>query len=309
MEDYYKIANVTLKIEHDNDDVFKYLDSELSAYKTNETEYGVLTKIRKGSKIEIPKKAIRTNVFDRQSIYSHNQRIFVVGKDNDYAIVIGTGKKEISLDYTEDGEELRKMLRWLIKWAIILSAQKNGLVYLHASAARYNGKNVIFCGDSHCGKSSSLLRLIQDGAKVISDDSVLFDGKELVPFSLSTRVDSDLEERFNIDASTFDVSKYVDHELEYGKADVLVFLKIWNNETSEIREMDYNRALLNLTRIYKKEIPFLWEIILKDDIAGGTGDVFKKYASLLEGIRCVEFYAGHDEEEVRGKLLGFLNNH
>ncbi|MBN1169648.1 hypothetical protein JXA56_01355 [Candidatus Micrarchaeota archaeon] len=307
MDDYYNFANVVLKIEHDKDDLFKYIDNEINQYQIKEKDHVFFTRIKKTSKIEVPNKAIRTNVFDGQAIYAHNKKIFIIGKDKEYSIVMDPVKREMIVDYIDDTEELRLMLRLLLKWSIIISAQENGMVYIHASAAHYNGKNIIFCGDSHCGKSSSLLRLVRNGAKAISDDSVLFDGKGLVPFSMNTTIDKDLEKRFEIKSKSFKIEKYVDHDFEYGKPDTIIFLKIWNNDTSEIKKMDYKIALLNLIRIYKKEIPFVWAILNKD-ITDGTGDIFKKYASLVEGVDCFEFYAGYEEVEVRKKLLEFLGD-
>ena len=306
MENYYQFANVTLKIEHENDPIFSYIDKEISNYRSDKKGYIGIAKINpKTTEIKIPEKAIRTNVFDGQSIYSHNQQAFIVGKNREYSIILNLGKKEIIVDHIEDTDELRKMLRWLLKWIIIISAQENGLVYLHASAGNYKGKNIIFCGDSHCGKSSSLLRLIRNGARAISDDSVLFDGKNLIPFTLNTTIDEDLRNRFRMD-SNFNIEKYIDHDLNYGKPDLIIFLKVWNYGKSQFQELDYNKALLNLMQIYKKEIPFVWSILEKDSTKT-AGEVFKNYASLLEGVKCYEFFAGSDEEEVRNKLISFLD--
>jgi len=308
MEEYYKFANVVLKIEHEDDEVFGQIGNEIKNYRTEKSDHHCLAKIRKSAGISIPNKAVRTNALDGQAIYSHKQQIFIVGKDNSYVISVSTGLKEITADYAEDDPILRKMLRVLLKWSIIVSAQENGLSYIHAAGAHYKGKNIIFCGDSHCGKSSALLRLIQNGAKAISDDSVLFDGRNLIPFTMNTTIDEDLQKRFCISPQSFEIEKYVDHGSEYGKPDMVVFLKIWNNETSEIRGVDYNMALLSLIKIYKKEINLLWGI-LNRDVKEGSGDIFRKYAALLEGTKCFEFCAGYNEEEVRKSLIDFLESH
>lgn len=305
MEDYYDFAGAILQIEHENDNVFRYIDNEIKAYKTEKGAPAFFVKIKK-KRTEIPEKAVRTTVLDGQSIYSYGKQMLFIDKEKRYVIAFNPTQKEIIANYVEDGGELLKMLRLLIKWIVIISAQESGSLYLHASAARYKGKNIIFCGDSHCGKSSCLLRLVQNGAKAISDDSVLFNGENLIPFTMNTTIDGDLEKRFGINSGEFDISGYMDHNLEYGKADIVIFLKVWNNSTSEIREVEYKHALLNLINIYKKEIPMISTIFDKS-LWEGSGAVFKKYASLLENTKCFEFYAGFDEEEVRKSLLEFLD--
>ncbi len=305
MENYYQFAKVMLKIEHSGDELFRMIDDEISYYASEKSRADCMARFVPSENPQVPEKAVRTNVLNNEIVYLKDQRMYLADKEGRYVVSMSVGQKDIRVDYREAADSLKKVLRWLMKWLIIKSAEENGLAFIHASAVNFNGKNIIFSGDSNCGKSSTLMRFVEKGATAISDDSVISDGEYIFPFTLKTRVDEDFGKRFNIDSELFDIGKYMDHKERYKGADLLVFLRIWNNSTSEIRPMEYNKALLSLIRIYRKEIPFLWSSL---DNVDGTKLIFKTYGRLLENTKCVEFYAGSNEEEVREKLLAFVND-
>jgi len=306
MESHYNLASVILKIEHSGDDFFRRMDDELKYYRAGAGPHDCLARFSRGGGWSIPEKAVRTNVLDNGSIYFDGGEIYIREKRDRYLIRMNLGKKELSVDYGADCVGLHEHLRWLLKWLVIKSAEDKGLAFIHASAASFKGQTIVFCGDSKCGKSSSLMRLIQSGATAISDDSVLSDGKRIFPFTLKTSVDEDFARRFGVDPGLFDIGRHADHKSVYGKADCVIFLRIWNNSTSEIRPLGYNKALLGLIRIYKKEIPFQW-FGLDKDAGDGSAAIFSRYASILENAGCFEFFQGSDEDEVRGTLLRFLD--
>lgn len=306
MESHYSLASVILKIEHSNDDFFREMDDELKYYRAAAGPHDCLARLSRSDGWSIPEKAVRTTVLDNGCVYLHEQQIYIADRENRYLIRMAIGKKELSVDYGSDCEGLHELMRWLLKWLVIKSAEGKGLAFIHASAASYRGKTIVFCGDSKCGKSSSLMRLVQNGATAISDDSVLSDGTRIFPFTLKTSVDEDFARRFGVGPGLFDIGQHAEHKCAYGKADCVIFLRIWNNSTSEIRPLEYSRALLSLIRIYKKEIPFLW-FGLDRDAVDGSAAIFKKYASVLDNAECFEFFQGSDEREVRNTLLGFLD--
>ena len=305
MENYYQFAKVTLRIDHENDKLFKMINDEIKYYAIDKGKSDCRAKLNPTKEPRVPEKAIRTNVLNTETIYLKDQTMFLANNNGKYVINMNVGKKNIEVDYTEAEDSLKEVLRWLMKWLVIKSAEEKGLAFIHASAVNYNGKNIIFSGDSNCGKSSALMRLIENGATAISDDSVISDGEYFFPFSLKTSVDDDFAKRFNIKSGLFDIGKYMNHKEKYKGADLLIFLRIWNNKTSEIKPMEYKKALLNLIRIYRREIPFLWSNL---DNVDGTKLIFKTYGKLLENTKCVEFYAGSDEKEVRKKMLNFINS-
>jgi hypothetical protein len=303
MESYYDFAGVVLKAQHADDYIFKKIDEELRYYRTERKQSDCTVRFNRDPHAAVPKKAIRTNALKTEFIYLDGGRMFIADKEGRYIISMSIAKKELAIDYTENPIALRNLLRWLLKWLVIKTAEGKGLAFIHASAASYHGKTILFSGDSNCGKSSALLRLVRKGARAISDDSVITDGKRIFHFTFKTSVDGDFARRFGIPPGLYDIGKFVDRGQSYDKADLLIFLKIWNNETSEMRPLKYDEALLSLVRIYKKEIPFLWSGLGGD----GTKVIFEKYASILENAKCFEFCQGSDEDEVSRTLLDFLD--
>lgn len=306
MESHYSIAGVVLKVEHQGDEFFRKMDDELKYYRTGAGPHDCLALFNKSKSGGIPQKAIRTNVLNNATVYLHEQQVYIADREGRFTVRMAIGKRELAVNYESDCDGMHELARWLMKWLIIKSAESKGMAFIHASAASYKGRTIVFCGDSKCGKSSSLMRLIQNGATAISDDSVLSDGKQVFPFTLKTGVDEDFARRFGVDAGLFDIGMHAQHGSAYGKADLVIFLRIWNSEKSEIRPLDYGKAYLGLIRAYKKEIPFLWSGVDRE-AADGSAGIFRKYGEILDGARCFEFFQGCDEREVREALLTFLN--
>jgi hypothetical protein len=307
MDDRYRFAGVSLRITHDGGGLFSGIDREIRFYKEHGTaDPDCTASFERKDGVSVPDKAVRTDVMGAQAVYLHEGRVYLVGKDKDYIIGMDFERKHLAVRYARESKALQNVSRWLLKWLIIKTAEGKGVSYVHASAAHYKGKNIIFCGDSHCGKSSSLIRLVREGARAISDDSVIFDGTHLIPFTLNTTIDEDLEKRFGIESSSFDIGSHMDHGERYGKADIVVFLRIWNSGKSEARPLERSKALLSLMKGYQKEVGFTPFSRDRND-PELQKRLFARYSTLLEDAECFEFFAGNDEEEVRKALIGFLD--
>ncbi len=302
MDEYYRMANVVLRMTHSGDGMFRCVDDELGRYRSGPAEAHCTIRLERDREgAVLPDKAVRSAFFDGQTVYSAGGDILILNEGSGYLIKIGKRGDSVEVRYSRESDMARKMTRWILKWLVIRAAEGQGLVFLHASAAHFRGKNVVFCGDSHCGKSSALLRLVRSGASVISDDSVMTDGESMFPFTFKTTVDEDFAKRFGVENSLYDIGMHSGERKEYGKVDYLIFVRIWNSGTSQLRPLDYPRALLALMRIYKKEIPSLWAEL--DPDRRPADDIFRKYSTLLEDAKTFEFYAGSDEDEVRRTLL------
>lgn len=296
---YYSVAGIGLKLIHENDSLFKWIDDEIKYYKNEEKEAVCEVSLVHSNTVEVPSGALRCTVDEKErEVYSFEHKMYII-KKNSFVIELDSNNRKIVVSYMQDEQKVYFLLRGFIKWLFIKAAEDKGLVYIHAAAVNYNGKNIILAGDSHSGKSSFVLRFIKKGAKVISDDSILIKGNELLPFTFKSAVDEDFSKRFGIKEELFDVGSYMEKK-EFKGADMILFLNIWNNNTSEIKNIDYKTALLGLIRIYRKE--FNWEKESTENLKR----VFKEYSSLLEHTKCFEFYAGNNEEEVRKELFDFL---
>jgi hypothetical protein len=276
MDDRYRFAGVSLRITHDGGGLFSGIDREIRFYKEHGTaDPDCTASFERKDGVSVPDKAVRTDVMGAQAVYLHEGRVYLVGKDKDYIIGMDFERKHLAVRYARESKALQNVSRWLLKWLIIKTAEGKGVSYVHASAAHYKGKNIIFCGD-------------------------------LIPFTLNTTIDEDLEKRFGIESSSFDIGSHMDHGERYGKADIVVFLRIWNSGKSEARPLERSKALLSLMKGYQKEVGFTPFSRDRND-PELQKRLFARYSTLLEDAECFEFFAGNDEEEVRKALIGFLD--
>jgi serine kinase of HPr protein (carbohydrate metabolism regulator) len=307
MISYYKFADIVIRLEHENDELFKEIHAEIKPYYTEgptQAAYEII--LIPSESITIPKRAVRISIDLDKSIYSHEKKSFIYKKDS-FAIDLDYNNKKITFCYRLVEKDLQLYLRAFIKWIFIKEAEDQGMIYIHGAAAHYHGKNIVFAGDMHSGKSSCLMRMVQRGAKIISDDAVIINMDKIIPFSIKPTIDHDLSERFGVSNEHIDSGIYAESSKVFEKVDLLFFVKIWNNETSEINKASYDKALLALMGIRNKEIQF--------NVFPGQGitnpatskKIFSNYAELLQGTKCYEFFAGYDEQEVRKKLGEFVD--
>ncbi len=102
----------------------------------------------------------------------------------------------------------------LILYLISFKALKFNGVFCHASAVNYKNKTLLFPAWRHTGKTNLMLRFLEDGAELISDDGVLmFDDGRIISYSkrihllyynflrypsLSEFLDNDMKSLFNL---------------------------------------------------------------------------------------------------------------
>lgn len=301
IESYYSVEGLCIKVIHHDDALFNLIDDELKYYKSKEKDNpnGVAALIPSDLReIFVPDKAVRSTIEeDKKEIYTHDNKGYIMLKNN-YVIELDLLNKKVQIKYYGDGVEAYPILRGFIKGLFVNAAEDEGFLYMHAAAVNYNGKIIVLAGDSHCGKSSFLLRFIQKGAKIISDDSLLIKDKKIIPFTFKSNVDENLAKRFGIKNEFFDNGKYIETNKNYKNTDFIFFLHIWNNDRSEIKPFEYSKALFNLVQRYRIKEMFLRR---------SKGFLFKNYSDFLGGAKCFEFYAGNNEEEVRKTLFEFLN--
>ena len=78
------------------------------------------------------------------------------------------GNRIIIQKYPDVTDDDVRLFLYSTPFGILL--QQRNILTLHASAVRYNGKGILFCGVSGCGKSTIAHKIIEQGASLISDD-------------------------------------------------------------------------------------------------------------------------------------------
>jgi len=302
---YYALAGTTVKIIHKDDVLAKNIIDEFKPYAAK-PQKDVDWTITLGPNIReplLPKKAVRLALRDDdESIYKYDNKSYIC-KDDLFFIVVDDVNKVLDINYSRYDLRIELRTRFFIKWIFINGAEAKGLTYIHGAAVQYHGKNIVITGEAGSGKSSSMLRFVSDGAKIISDDSVLFIGDKIFPFYMKTALSPDFSKRFNMMSGALKEDLYVDMKSDIRDIDLIIFPRMWNSDTSDVRKIDYKNALLNLMHIYKREVKFnpLFDWDRVDPQAHKK--LFASYSALLENARCYEFYAGFDEKEVRKKIL------
>ena len=311
MENFYKICEIVLKIKHNNCEIFKTIDKEINLCKTNRVEkYDIKIDFRKNLDFKIPEKAIRSAIDDKNRYFFWKDGKDYILKTNEYLIIKDFENKKIILNYKKGSGELYELIRKMIKDLIIKSAQKKGFTYLHAAGINFNGKNVILTGNSNQGKTTTMIRFVKKGAKIIGDDVVMIKKNKLFAFPFKSRIDKNLSNRSKIKRGYFNIDDFIHLNKEYNGVDYLIFLKIWNNKTSKISKLDPLISFLNLKEIYEKEInASMW------NYSEGEKDAVKKkketcleYANLIKNTKCLEFYAGQNEKEVEKSFFNMFKD-
>ncbi|MDD5068729.1 MAG: hypothetical protein PHS53_02445 [Candidatus Pacebacteria bacterium] len=306
MKAYYRVHSVVFKIVHKKDKLFKWLHDEIKYYQLMEpgSSFDCLLTLRPGRrKFTLPKKAVFSSADEKgRFMYTLGNLLFIL-KDKEFLISVDYHNEEITVDYAKPQKEIYEIVRAMVKWGFIKSAEEKRMAYIHASAVHYKNKNIIFTGDTNNGKSSCAMRLLRAGATLITDDSILIDGDALIPFTFKTAVDKDFAKRFKVKQEFLDMGSRSEETKTYQGIDICIFLHIWNSETSKAVDISYEQALLKLIRIYKKEVRITTWHNWDKNMAENSKLVFEKYSELLKKARPIEFYAGHNEQEVRKSLL------
>jgi len=80
----------------------------------------------------------------------------------------------------EEGEQ-HVVLQLLTSFALPLLLNTHGVLALHASACAHDGGALVVCGESGSGKSSTLVRMIDEGWEAVSEDVCGIDMRDGVP--------------------------------------------------------------------------------------------------------------------------------
>ncbi|PKN61469.1 MAG: hypothetical protein CVU57_29335 [Deltaproteobacteria bacterium HGW-Deltaproteobacteria-15] len=102
---------------------------------------------------------------------------FEVLQDKDRFVILEEGEQVAVYDNPE------KALLYLHEWINYrVYRATSDLLKIHAGCASFRGKRVILAGDKATGKTTLLCRLLLDGMTVHSDEHVLLDNLETLPF-------------------------------------------------------------------------------------------------------------------------------
>lgn len=255
--------------------------------------------------LQIPKYAIQESAFspDRATYILSDQRFF---EEKDKCIVKIDLKENEIVGYYRPPYDISLLARFLLKWVFIKILESKDVFFIHGSGVTKDRISSFFVGQSGFGKTSILISFLQEGYKMITDDTILLTDGRVLPFYIRSRVYEKTLQRFPIlkkglnENSTFipkqgwfiDLSDIFPVEKEEVQPSNLISIYIWNSVETKIEEISRKEMLSRLLHIYQNETRnsfwFGWN----------QGDIMRKlfasYYSLVENSDCYKVFAGSD---------------
>ncbi|MBU4377360.1 MAG: hypothetical protein KKD29_07840 [Candidatus Omnitrophica bacterium] len=267
----------------------------------------------------IPKNAVCDFYLSSYSVYvlpDDKNRIFYEIK-NRYLISVDYAKNEVRC-FAKSAENIVLQIKFTMKMMFDILLEEKGLFPIHCSGVVNGGKTVLFCGNTHSGKTTAALSCLESGYRLFSEDRVLFrPSGELLPFYTRSRVDKrmflnfpGLKNRLKfLDPSHyFEKTKgwYVDlgkaffakkSELGPKLPSTLVFLNFHNSDDSVCKKISGKEALARLKEGHLREIGnSLWWMMDKDNRIKKVENAYRKLVAGSKA-KCYRFLIGRDHNK------------
>lgn len=300
MRKAFRVSDFVLRVEDSAGELFPLFADRFSLEEAaaDSTPDAVFRLVRREGRLEPPAGAVRTRVTrEGREVEFRLDRLIFDRRGPDYHAVRDFDSMTAEIFYPCGTPENARHAATALKWQFIKTAERRGHTYLHAAAVHYRGRNIVFAGHSGSGKSSCLVRLMDDGGQVITDDTLLVKDGRLVPFDFFPSHKGDWATRFSIDSGRLHPGQIREiFAARHSGIDAIVFPHVWHREDSAMKDVPVDQALDNLRRIYLKEEE--WNAFPEPIDA-----VLAAYRALLNGAACFAFYAGRDETRVVGELV------
>ncbi|MFX0091770.1 MAG: hypothetical protein ACFFBD_08405 [Candidatus Hodarchaeota archaeon] len=263
-----------------------------------------IIQIDKELPLVVPKYAIRDLFFPEDvSLFTISNQRFREEKGN--RIYRMDYKKNTILGYFRSSYDFF-YVRYLLKWLLIKSLEKQGIAFIHGSGVERNGTSLFFVGPSGFGKTHTLITFLLEGYKLITDDTIFCNGEKVLPFSLRSRISSDMFEKFpvlkkgigkirsilpegGVLINLGDLFPIQKKEIRPSK---LFFMYVWNAPETKIELIPKKEMLARLLHIYKIEFGSSMWFNYEEDKA--MKRIFPRYQGFVEKADCYKVYVGRD---------------
>ena len=140
----------------------------------------------------------------------------------------------------------------VLGFPMALCMSQRGHLVMHSSCVQYKGKNLLFCGASHAGKSTIAAFLSSKGGDIVSEDiSVIDNSSTILPSGPYIKISRESLNETNINAEFLKNSTRSRHVFKTQQlpnlkksAEICIFLK-WGART-ELKSISLKHALDNL---------------------------------------------------------------
>lgn len=255
--------------------------------------------------LEIPRYAIRETFLPPDSSVFSVQNLRFLEEKGERVLRVDLEKNEI-LGYFKSACKFTMFLRFLLKWLLIKGLEKKDVAFIHGSSVERDGSSLLFVGPSGHGKTHTLITLLLEGYRLITDDTILFRGDKILPFHMRSRIDTEMAARFPV------LKKKLENECTYFpglgwlidlghifpshdkeiQASNLFYVYVWNASETKVEVISKKEMLARLLHAYEVELgQTLWSSHRK---GGAMRDVFPNYSELVKQADCYKIYAGTD---------------
>ena len=305
----FKVYSVVLKFSTNSSELMKEIRKDFEPFEINTSPSkidGSMKIIKTDEKfpLSIPKYAIRETFLPPNSfIFNKSNLKFLEEKDK--RILRVNYEKNNILGYFKSPCDYPWFLRFLLKWLVIKSLEKNGIAFIHGSGVERDGSSLFFIGPSHFGKTYTLIIFLLNEYKLITDDTILFRDDKVLPFYLRSRIHLNtfkqfpaLEQGLN-DRSTrlpeigwfIDLKSLFSFQENEVRPSKLFFINIWNASETKIEVIPKKQMLARLLHTYQIELEHTLYNQNKDK---AMRNIFHNYNAFVEMANCYEVYAGSD---------------
>lgn len=312
----FEVHGTILSFSTNNAELMKEIRKDFGTFETRHTLQidGHMRIIELDSQfpIEVPKYAIREILLpeDVAIFVTSNQR-FLEEKGN--RIFRVDFEKNNILGYFRSSYDFF-YLRFLLKWLVIKTLEKKGVAFIHGSGIIRDEKSMFFVGPPGFGKTHTLLTFLQQGYKLITDDTIFFKDEMVLPLHLRSSIHSDMLEKFPIlkkglnkrssirpgEGWLINLGDLFPLHKEEVQPSKLLYMYVWNAEETKIEVVPNKEMLARLFHVYQIELGNSMWFNYQEDKA--MRSIFSNYHAFVEKTECYKVYVGNDQSTFLKRL-------
>jgi hypothetical protein len=218
---------------------------------------------------------------------------------------VDTEKNEVK-GYFKPPLDISSLLRFLLKWMMIKALEKKGSVFIHGSGVEKDGESLFFIGPSGSGKTSTLITLLLNGYRLITDDTILFKDGKVMPFHIRSKILKDLVQKVpSLENKLPNYAGFADSSLLINLGELfprhespvqpskLFYVYVWKAEETRIEKVQKKEMLSRLFHTYQTEL--LSSLWFNQNKKETLREIFPLYKEFVEKTECYKIYAGTDQ--------------
>ncbi|MFX0135846.1 MAG: hypothetical protein ACFFDN_19540 [Candidatus Hodarchaeota archaeon] len=305
-----KIYGVVLTFSTNSSELMKEIRKDFGSFEINIIPGKIdgsmrIIKIDRKFPLSIPKYAIRESFLPPASFIFNKSNLIFLEEKGKRIIKVDYEKNNI-LGYFKSPCDYSLFLRFLLKWMLIKSLEKKGIVFIHGSGVERDGQSLFFIGPSHFGKTYTLIIFLLNDYNLITDDTILFREDRVLPFSIRSNIHLNTFKQFPVlekglnDKSTripeigwlIDLKSIFPFQENEVRPSKLFYINIWNASETKIEAIPNKEMLARLLHTYQIELDYTLYNLNKDK---AMRNIFHDYNAFVDKANCYEVYAGSDE--------------